>query len=295
MKKPASLRQSAVNQSVRLGAFFLLQLLLPAQSTHAGIVVTGTNYPGDPGDWGSSTTAYIANGAPGTLDVTGGSSLDVSNLLVGNFDPGALASVTVSGGSVTTSGGDGVVVGNGGTSSLLVDNGGSVSSPVATIGWVTANSSVTVTGTGSQWVNSGNLRLGYQGDGNTLAVTDGGLVKVGGILDVNDYGTSNFLRLDGGYLALYGDQRSTAGSYITGGEVQTWSGTDWVVNTVLGSFSLAYYETDAAAESFTGYSGLGGYTILTDVQPVPEPGSNLALLALGAGGLTLRRRLKRAA
>ena len=28
---------------------------------------------------------------------------------------------------------------------------------------------------------------------------------------------------------------------------------------------------------------------------VPEPGSNLALLALGAGGLTLRRRLKRAA
>ena len=31
------------------------------------------------------------------------------------------------------------------------------------------------------------------------------------------------------------------------------------------------------------------------VSAVPEPGSNLALLALGAGGLTLRRRLKRAA
>ena len=31
------------------------------------------------------------------------------------------------------------------------------------------------------------------------------------------------------------------------------------------------------------------------VAAVPEPGSNLALLALGAGGLTLRRRLKRAA
>ena len=295
MKKPGSLRQSAVNPSVRLGAFFLLQLLLPAQLTHAGIVVTGTSFPGDPGDWSSATTVFLGNGAPGTLDVTGGSSLDVSNLLVGNFDPGALASVTVSGGSVTTSGVYGVVVGNGGTSSLLVDNGGSVSSPVATIGWVTANSSVTVTGTGSQWVNSGNLRLGYQGDGNTLAIADGGLVKVGGVLDVNDDGFLNFLRLDGGYLALFGDQSSTATSYIAGGEVQTWSGTDWVVNTALGSFSLAYYETDEAAESFTGYSGLGGYTILTDVQPVPEPGSNLALLALGAGGLTLRRRLKRAA
>ena len=31
------------------------------------------------------------------------------------------------------------------------------------------------------------------------------------------------------------------------------------------------------------------------LSAVPEPGSNLALLALGAGGLTLRRRLKRAA
>jgi hypothetical protein len=31
------------------------------------------------------------------------------------------------------------------------------------------------------------------------------------------------------------------------------------------------------------------------VSAVPEPGSNLALLALGAGGLTLRRRLKRTA
>jgi len=30
------------------------------------------------------------------------------------------------------------------------------------------------------------------------------------------------------------------------------------------------------------------------VAAIPEPGSNLALLALGAGGLTLRRRLKRA-
>ena len=42
------------------------------------------------------------------------------------------------------------------------------------------------------------------------------------------------------------------------------------------------------------------YTSIPDVLPtwvsaVPEPGSNLALLALGAGGLTLRRRLKRAA
>jgi hypothetical protein len=43
-----------------------------------------------------------------------------------------------------------------------------------------------------------------------------------------------------------------------------------------------------------------GFTSIPGVQTewvaaVPEPGSNLALLALGAGGLTLRRRLKRVA
>ena len=43
--------------------------------------------------------------------------------------------------------------------------------------------------------------------------------------------------------------------------------------------------------------GTVGDTAYTEMvfSPVPEPGSNLALLALGAGGLTLRRRLKRAA
>jgi T5SS/PEP-CTERM-associated repeat protein len=287
--------QHAAKQSARFAAFFLLHLLLPAQLTHADIIVTGKNFgsPGDsanPVDWGNGTKVYIANGEPGTLDVTGSSTLSIFTLIVGMFGPG---SVTVSGGSVTTSGGDGLVVGNGGDgSSLLVANGGSLSSPVATIGWSAANSSVTVSGTGSQWVNSGNVRVGY-GDsenGNTLAIADGGLVKVGDVLDVNVHVSQslNFLRLDGGYLALAGDQISTARSYITGGEVQTWSGTGWVVNTALGSFSLAYYETDAAAESLTGYSGLGGHTILTDAQPIPEPGTWVAMAAF-AGGAALAR------
>jgi hypothetical protein len=42
--------------------------------------------------------------------------------------------------------------------------------------------------------------------------------------------------------------------------------------------------------------GLDNFSLTTpQTSPIPEPGSNLALLALGAGGLTLRRRLKRAA
>jgi len=53
-----------------------------------------------------------------------------------------------------------------------------------------------------------------------------------------------------------------------------------------------YAATGGSATSLTDSDLSGG---LISVSAVPEPGSNLALLALGAGGLTLRRRLKRAA
>jgi T5SS/PEP-CTERM-associated repeat protein len=271
-----------------------------AESAHAGIIVTGTNSSspgssGNPADWGVGTTVYIAAGAPsnfGTLEVTDGSSLNVQSLILGFSGS---ASVTVSGGTVTTVGGDGLVVGNGGRSSLLVGNGGSLSSPVATIGWTTANCSVKVTGPGSQWVNSGNLRLGYFSSGNTLTISDGSLVKVSGTLSVGvGSGTNTFLRLDGGYLALFNDQTSALTNYITSGKVQTWNGTDWAVNTAPGGFSLAYYQTDAAAKSFTGYDGLGGYTILT-ATAVPEPSTYaMALAGLACGGWSMFRRRKRA-
>ena len=55
---------------------------------------------------------------------------------------------------------------------------------------------------------------------------------------------------------------------------------------------LIFDDTDTVAP--TGVS-LGATYPTFGVSAVPEPGSNFALLALGAGGLTLRRRLKRAA
>jgi hypothetical protein len=52
---------------------------------------------------------------------------------------------------------------------------------------------------------------------------------------------------------------------------------------------------DASTTAPTGVAFTDGAYPAWSVSAVPEPGSNLALLALGAGGLTLRRRLKRAA
>jgi hypothetical protein len=58
---------------------------------------------------------------------------------------------------------------------------------------------------------------------------------------------------------------------------------------------LARLIFDDASTTRPGFSSIPGVQTEWQVSAVPEPGSNLALLALGAGGLTLRRRLKRAA
>jgi hypothetical protein len=52
---------------------------------------------------------------------------------------------------------------------------------------------------------------------------------------------------------------------------------------------------DDANTTRPGFASIPDVLTAWQVSAVPEPGSNLALLALGAGGLTLRRRLKRAA
>ena len=52
---------------------------------------------------------------------------------------------------------------------------------------------------------------------------------------------------------------------------------------------------DASATAPTGLTTASTGIAEWQVSAVPEPGSNLALLALGAGGLLTRRRQKRAA
>jgi hypothetical protein len=58
---------------------------------------------------------------------------------------------------------------------------------------------------------------------------------------------------------------------------------------------LARLIFDTESTSRPGFGSVPGVQTEWQVSAVPEPGSNLALLALGAGGLTLRRRLKRGA
>jgi hypothetical protein len=86
------------------------------------------------------------------------------------------------------------------------------------------------------------------------------------------------------------DQRINGGS-PTGGWLQVNAyNTDLTSHTV--ELARLIFDTESTTRpAFTSVPGLQNEW----VAAVPEPGSNLALLALGAGGLTLRRRLKRGA
>lgn len=187
---------------------------------------------------------------------------------------------------------------------LRIDDGGSVISQNAIIGTGTANAAVLgsgntveVAGRGATWTISGSLTVGSYGSDNTLEITDGALVKVGDTLGetvvISALGSSedNYVRLYGGYLALFGDQTAYVASLVGENAIQVWDGSGWISAGQGWGFTYAYFSSNAAAQSFSGYNGLGGYTILSSPTVVPEP-STYALLALGAGAIAWLRRRK---
>ena len=258
--------------------------------------------------WNNSSNQYVGQyGSGNALSIdSGGAVASTGNGYIGlgsmsNVNSGNDNTVTVTGAGSTWSNALSFVVGDQGSgNALVIENGGSVSNASSWIGSGNSvfaangnNNVVTVSGTGSNWTNSGNLVVGKYGSGNTLTIEDGALVKVGGTLSFSELGSSqqNFLRLDGGYIALFGEQAAYVGTLITAGHIQLWNGSTWVTATG-GDLNIVQYQDspagEAAAEAATGYSGLGGYTVVTP-QVVPEPGT-AALIALGLGALLFRRR-----
>ncbi len=109
----------------------------------------------------TSDQGYIGykSGSTGTVTVDGaGSSWSVSGLVVGGELPN-------------------IVVGDYGSGTLRIINGGEVETGYSSIGHSTsATGEVTVDGNGSKWTLNRRLEVGYSGDG-TLQVTGGGIVS----------------------------------------------------------------------------------------------------------------------
>jgi T5SS/PEP-CTERM-associated repeat protein len=144
------------------------------------------------------------NGGAGTLSITNGGSVYASYGAFIGYGSGSTGTVTVDGiGSTWSNYGDVYVGGygsGGGTGTLAITHGGSVSNSCGYIGANGSTGNVTVDGTGSAWTNSSDLYVGDYSDNSggagTLAITNGGNVSVAGATYVgsgnNSMGAINF-------------------------------------------------------------------------------------------------------
>ncbi|MEM0965653.1 MAG: autotransporter-associated beta strand repeat-containing protein [Verrucomicrobiota bacterium] len=144
------------------------------------------NVDGDGSDWTVSGDLTVGNEGPGTLNVSNGAKVSNSGTAVIGEAGRGTGTVTVTGtdsvsgtNSTWTSSGD-LTVGNEGTGTLNVSDGGQVSTDGAAIlgqasGGVGA---ATVTGTDSRLEAATGLTVGDAGDG-TLTLADGGVIRVG--------------------------------------------------------------------------------------------------------------------
>ena len=155
---------------------------LTSYSSNNSVLVTGSG-----STWTNSGDLYVGyEGSGNSMVISNGGTVAVgSNGFIGNDSASSNNSVVVTGaGSTWTNSGD-LYVGNAGSgNSLVISNGGKVFNAFGYIGSESSavGNLVTVTGSNTFWINSGDLYVGYAGQSNRLVISDGGFVS-----NVNGY------------------------------------------------------------------------------------------------------------
>lgn len=181
------------NESTFIGAFAgngSARVTGSGSSLNTGFLCAGCGSTGslvvDAGASASSQGIYVAdhNGDHGTMTVTDPTSrlTYVGTVVIAN-ETGATGDFTVKNGAALSGSSD-LTVGNGGNGTLLIAGGGTVQNANGKVGLLLgSNGSVTVTGAGSKWINTGGVFVGGAGQG-TVTLQDGGAGQSGNGLDV---------------------------------------------------------------------------------------------------------------
>ncbi|MEM0965648.1 MAG: PEP-CTERM sorting domain-containing protein [Verrucomicrobiota bacterium] len=192
-------------------------LLLSSSSLYGVIEVTGDTTPDNSAlFWSnggnSATNGTIGSGsAGGTLTVNGGSLLALQNADITNSGVGPVSTATVTGIGSQWNMSQGIRVGNEGMSSLTISNGGLVTNSTfqgipgpgrSVIAFGSGSTgSVTVTGSGSQWLNRDpnntatrtSFDVGTNGNGSLLIEAGGLVSNDDGIIARNASSTSTVM------------------------------------------------------------------------------------------------------
>jgi fibronectin-binding autotransporter adhesin len=172
------------------------------------VTVSGRGGNGAASSWANAGSLLVGDSGTGTLIIEDGGAVSAGDISYVGRDVGSQGTVTVSGqdangnASTWTNSSD-LVIGQFGTGSLTIMDGGVVSDATGYIGASGGRTgTATVTGIGgngaaSSWNNSGDLNVGDGGTG-TLNVQAGGTVNVTGNLSVGFDGTGTLNITNGG-------------------------------------------------------------------------------------------------
>ncbi|WP_441241336.1 autotransporter domain-containing protein [Tardiphaga sp. 768_D3_N2_1] len=127
--------------------------------------------------WTNSGDLVVGRFGTGTLTIQNGGAVSNGGFGSLGYFAGSTGTVTVDGAGATWTNSSDLYVGNSGTGTLTIRNGGKVSNLTGDLG-VNAGSTgtATVDGAGSSWTNSGDLIVGDSGTG-TLTIRNGGTVS----------------------------------------------------------------------------------------------------------------------
>ncbi len=278
--------------------------------------------PAQTPNWAVGSDLRIGDTGSGQLDITAGGTVTNDFGTIG-YGVGSNGTVTVSGvdgsgnRSTWTNSGD-LVIGQGGTGSLMITGGGVVNSQSGYIGAdPTAGGTVTVSGADSSgrastWTSTGDLYVGYDGAGTLNILAGGQVSNVGGSisgggnalvsgqdsswqnsgrLTVGLYGTGTLRAEDG---ATISSAEGVVGSSGQGNVVLTGAGTTWT-NTgqfTVGSFDVGTLriEDGATVTSNQGYIGAnstGSVTVTGAGSRWSMSPYNLTIGNIGTGSLTV--------
>ncbi|HUS93276.1 MAG TPA: PEP-CTERM sorting domain-containing protein [Phycisphaerae bacterium] len=217
----------------------------------SGCTGTGT-VTGAGSTWTNSGGLWVGRYGSGTLNIEAGGKVSNTDGYLGS-NPGSTGTATVTGAGSTWTNSGSLYVGNYyGSGTLTIEAGGQVSSLSGYLGRdYGSTGTVTVTGAGSTWINSGDLWVGRYG-GGMLTIEAGGQV-------------SN----SSGNLGYY----SGTGTATVTGSGSTWTNSGSLyVGGYSGSGTLTI-EAGGQVSSLSGYLGRSSDPTATGTATVTGPGS----------------------